>query len=611
MCPWAWPPPEETLPLDFQTWYTVAVLAVVIGSLMSNKVGMDVAILGGLVLLMLGGVVVVKGAPARFVATPTLMLAGLFIVAKGIERTGGIRRFARGALGHPQTIAGALFRMMVPVAVLSGIMNNTPIVAICIPIVRDWARRLRISPSHLFMPLSFAAILGGKLTLIGTAANIIIMEEWVDWTTKHTLNTPSPLMQFLGLAAIGLPCLIVGMVFIIIAAPKLIPARKPAVEERVDARNYQVEFVIKKGSPVIGKSIESAGLRRLPGLFLSGLERGGVPLPAVDPDLVLLEGDRLAFVGLLESVLDLRSIRGLEPDDDQADKLQVTSATRTLAEAVVSANSPLVGKSVRQSDFRKKYNAVILAVHRQGQQINAKIGDIVLKTGDTLLLETHLNFRFDWRGSDHFFLVSDVPDAMPVRHKLAPVALTIMAVLIALLIWAPVDRVTAVWACALAMVLTRCTTGTEAREGLDWRVLLVIAGAIGIGNALVNTGLAGKAGAYVATLGADMGIVPMLLLIFLFGAVLSQFITNYAAAALLFPICMTTATTLGIDSTPIIFVLMMGVGCSFISPIGYQTNVMVYGPGGYRFLDYARLGIPLTILLAIVSAVLAPMVYGL
>jgi di/tricarboxylate transporter len=572
--------------------------------------GMDVAILGGLVMLMLGGVVSVADATAGFASPAVLMLAGLFVVAKGVERTGAIRRFARGALGHPESVGGALFRMMVPVSVLSGIMNNTPIVAICIPIVRDWARRLKISPSYLFMPLSFAAILGGKLTLIGTAANIIVMEEWVDWTIDHGLNTPSPLMQFLGLAAIGLPCLIAGILFIVIAAPTLIPARKEAVEEHVDARQYQVEFIIKKGSPVIGKSIESAGLRRLPGLFLSAIERGGVPLPAVDPDLTLMEDDRLAFVGLLESVLDLRSIRGLEPDDDQADKLEVTSSTRALAEAVVSANSPLVGKSVRQSNFRKRYNAVILAVHRQGQQINAKIGDIVLKTGDTLLLETHLNFRSDWRSSDHFFLVSDVPDAMPVRHNRAPIALTIMVVLIALLIWAPVDRVTAVWSCALAMVLTRCATGTEAREGLEWRVLLVIAGAIGIGNALVNTGLAAEAGGYVATLGADWGLVPMLFLIFLIGAALSQFITNYAAAALLFPICMTSASAMGIDSTPVIFVLMMGVGCSFISPIGYQTNLMVYGPGGYRFLDYARLGIPLTILLAIVSAVLAPMVYG-
>jgi len=573
--------------------------------------GMDVAILGGLIMLMLGGVVDLVDATAGFSSPAVLMLAGLFVVAKGVERTGAIRQFARRTLGHPRSVAGAQLRMMVPVSLLSGVMNNTPIVAICIPIVREWSRRLKISPSHLFMPLSFAAILGGKLTLIGTASNIIVMEEWVSWSEASGLAGPSPLMQFLGVAAIGLPCLIVGIAFILIAAPKLLPIRKPNTQEQPNAREYQVNFVVKKGSSVIGQTIENAGLRNLPGLFLSGVERGNIQLPAVDPSFMLNEDDRLVFVGLLDSVLDLRQIRGLEPDDTQTKKLDVTDTTRTLAEAVVSTNSDIVGKTVRQSQFRARYNAVILAVHRQGQQIAAKIGDITLKPGDTLLLETHVNFRSMWRRSDEFFLISDVPGGDPTRNQRAPIALLIVAVLIAMLIWAPIDRVTVVWGCALAMVVTRCATGTEAREGLDWRVLLVIAGAIGIGKALVNTGLAADAGGGLAMIGGELGVPAMLFVVFMASAILSQFITNYAAAALLFPVGMTIAATMGIDATAIVFVLMLGVGCSFISPIGYQTNLMVYGPGGYRFLDYARLGVPLTILLGVVSAVLAPMVYGL
>jgi len=573
--------------------------------------GMDVAILGGLIMLMLGGVVDLVDATAGFSSPAVLMLAGLFVVAKGVERTGAIRQFARRTLGHPRSVAGAQLRMMVPVSLLSGVMNNTPIVAICIPIVREWSRRLKISPSHLFMPLSFAAILGGKLTLIGTASNIIVMEEWVSWSEASGLAGPSPLMQFLGVAAIGLPCLIVGIAFILIAAPKLLPIRKPNTQEQPNAREYQVNFVVKKGSSVIGQTIENAGLRNLPGLFLSGVERGNIQLPAVDPSFMLNEDDRLVFVGLLDSVLDLRQIRGLEPDDTQTKKLDVTDTTRTLAEAVVSTNSDIVGKTVRQSQFRARYNAVILAVHRQGQQIAAKIGDITLKPGDTLLLETHVNFRSTWRRSDEFFLISDVPGGDPTRNQRAPIALLIVAVLIAMLIWAPIDRVTVVWGCALAMVVTRCATGTEAREGLDWRVLLVIAGAIGIGKALVNTGLAADAGGGLAMIGGELGVPAMLFVVFMASAILSQFITNYAAAALLFPVGMTIAATMGIDATAIVFVLMLGVGCSFISPIGYQTNLMVYGPGGYRFLDYARLGVPLTILLGVVSAVLAPMVYGL
>ena len=330
----------------------------------------------------------------------------------------------------------------------------------------------------------------------------------------------------------------------------------------------------------------------------------------MEPITVLEEGDRLSFVGLLESVLDLRRIKGLEPDDAQSDKLDISRSHRTLVEAAVSANSPLVGKSIRQARFRTHYDGVILAVHRQGQQIEAKIGDSVMKPGDTLLIETSLSFRQTWKESTEFFLVTNVPDSIPVRHNLAPVALSILGVLVLLLVFAPIDRVAAVWGCALAMVLTRCVTGTEARDGLQLKVLLVIAGAIGIGNALQSTGLSDIAGSFIAQFGSDVGIVPMLLVIFLAGAVLSQFITTYAAAALLFPVSMTIAETLQHSTAPIVFVLMLGVGCSFISPIGYQTNLMVYGPGGYRFLDYARLGIPLTILIGLLCAFLAPLVYG-
>jgi di/tricarboxylate transporter len=605
--------------LDFAAWYTIAVLIAVIGSLISNRMGMDVAILGGLVMLMLGGVVDIAQATEGFASSAVLMLAGLFVIATGLERTGAVSHFARRLLGRPTTIAAAQLRLMMPVALLSGFMNNTPIVAICLPIVRDWSRRMRISASHLYMPLSFAAILGGKLTLIGTASNIILMEDYVEWfgseeatwATTLGFEAPDSIMQFFGVAAIGLPCLIAGLAFIVLAAPLLLPIRKGVSEDDgLDARNYQVGFVVKSGSSVIGQSIEQAGLRQLPGLFLSGVQRGGVPLPAVDPNLELAEGDRLSFVGLLESVIDLRGIRGLEPDDDQAQKLEFPRTTRILVEAVVSANSPLVGRSVRQAKFRTRYKAAILAVHRQGARIAAKIGDIVLKPGDTLLLETHQDFRNVWQRSDEFFLVSSVPDSVPLRHDLAPIALGILGILVALLAFSPIDRVAAVWGCALAMVVTRCATGTEARDGIHWQVLLVIAGAIGIGNALVSTGLAGVVGGEIASLGADWGLPAMLVVVFLVGSIASQFITNYAAAALLFPIGMTVASSMQIDPAPIVFVLMLGVGGSFISPIGYQTNLMVYGPGGYRFLDYARLGGPLTVLLAVICAFVAPLVYG-
>ena len=580
---------------------------------------MDVAMLGGLVLLMLGGVVDIDHAVQGFASTAVLMLGGLFIIAGGLERTGAFQMFAQRLLGHPKTLATAQWRLMVPVSLLSGFMNNTPIVAICLPIVRDWSRRLGLSPSHLFMPLSFAAILGGKLTLIGTATNILVMEDFIEWwqgdqsiwARDAGFTAPSSLMEFLGVAAIGLPCLIVGLIFISVFSSRVLPVRKKAQDnEQLDARQYQVEFSVEDDSPLVGRSIEAAGLRSLPNLFVSGIERGDLLLPAVDPDTVLKSGDRLFFVGAIESVIDLRKIKGLEPHDHQADKIEGTRSNRAVVEAVVSANSPLVRKSVRESRFRTRYNAVILAVHRQGEQIAVKVGDIVLRTGDTLLLETSRDTWQNWTRSDEFLLVSDVPDADPVRHDLAPVALLILASLVAMLIFEPVNRVVAVWACALAMVVTRCIAGSEARRSINWQVLLVIGAALGMGAAVEETGLASMAGNTLAALGSETSLFVVLLVLFLVSSIGSQFVTAYAAAALLLPVAMGLAASLGADPTIFTFVLMIGVGCSFITPIGYQTNLMVYGPGGYRFLDFMRLGAPLTIVLAVLCAWLAPVIYG-
>lgn len=604
--------------MSWEFWYTATVLAIVSVALISNRMGMDVAMLGGLVLLMLAGVLDVTSAVKGFASTAVLMLGGLFIVASGIERTGALSTVARRVLGRPRSVGEAQVRLMAPVSVLSGVMSNTAVVAVCIPIVRRWARRLGVSPSHLLLPLSFAAILGGKLTLIGTATNIIVMEDFVtwwqampSWATGLGAVPPSPVLEFFGVALIGLPCLVVGILLIVLLSSRLLPARVgPTATDVLDARKYQVELVVQEDSPIVGHSIERAGLRNLPGLFLGGVERAGVPLPTVAPDTVLEAGDRLAFVGLLESVLDLRQIRGLVPADQQAEKLDVTPTRRTLVEAVVSANSPLVSKTVRGARFRSRYSAVILAVHRQGQQVNRKIGDIVLKTGDTLLLETHKGFRSTWHCSDEFFLISDVPEGTPVRHARAPIALAILAALVVLLVFAPIDRVVAVWACALAMVLSRCTTGTEARTNINWQVLLVIGAALGMAEAVRATGIADLLGSALATVGGGAGVAGALFILFLAATVASQFVTAYASAALLFPVTIEMAQSMQVAPAAFVFVLMVASGYSFLTPIGYQTNLMVYGPGGYRFLDFARIGVPLTLVLAVTCALLAPMIYG-
>ncbi len=623
--------------LSLEAWFTVGTIALIIAALVTNRIGADVAMVGGLTLLLVGdfvlgqlldlGTILQIGPAIRGFAHPAvLMIAALFVVAAGLQETGGMEMIAQRVLGRPKTITGAQLRLMAPVAFMSAFMNNTPIVAMYLPIISDWARKLQISPSKLFMPLSFAAILGGKITYIGTASNITVMLLYLQylrsnppWLGALGVTEPSPQTQFWGIACLGIPTTVAGIALILLLSRWLLPTRKPADIAMPEARKYQVEMIVRPESPIVGKTIEEAGLRHLTGLYVTQIERRGNVLPAVGPDERLQSGDRLGFVGVLESVVDLRKIRGLEPATDQVEKVAADRQQRTLVEAVVSRNSPLVGQTVRTSQFRTVYNAAIIAVYRDGQHINTKIGDITLQPGDTLLLDTHAGFVKAYRNSGDFYLVSRVEGTRPIRHERSWVALVILGALVFLLTATRTPPVTAALFCAMAMVVTRCVTGTVARSSINWQVLIVIGAALGLGEALTATGAASSISTYIMAACKGVGVSEnphaMLFVIFMLTAISCQLITNNGAAVLMFPIAMATARGLGaggaigVNPEPFVFCLMVAAGSSFMSPVAYQTNLMVYGPGGYRFLDYARLGAPLTLLLAIICTLVAPMFF--
>jgi di/tricarboxylate transporter len=606
--------------MGLEAWFTLAVIAMVIAALVSNKMGMDLALLGGLILLMAAGVVDVEAATSGFASQAVLMIAGLYIVAAGMRETGAVEIIANRLLGRPTSTTEAQLRLMAPVALMSGFMNNTPIVAMCVPLVRDWARKLQISPSRLYMPLSFSAILGGRLTMIGTASNLVVIglfQQYISkdhaWLDAVGFEAPAEWVQFFGVGAIGLPCVVLGIGFIMLASPWLLPDRKPIDTVSLDAKTYQTEMVVGHESPIVGQTIEAAGLRHLPGLFLTSIERSSRQLHAVGPDEILEGGDRLAFAGILDSVKDLRKIRGLTAAADQTEKLHGSAGSRTLVETVVSANSPLVGRSVRESKFRTRYNAAIIAVHRQGERLQQKIGDINLRVGDTLLLDTHVGFLEVHRDSQDFFLVSQVDESRPIRHERSFVAIGLLLLLVALLVGGEslgIAPLVAVWVCAILMVLTRCLTGTVARTSINWQVLISIGAAIGLGAAMQQSGAADAlVGGIIGDQHADvMHPIVMLVLLFVLTNALAQLITPYAASVLMFPIAMLAAEQLGVNPLAYVFTLMVA-GCNFSTPIGYQTNLMVYAPGGYRFLDYTRLGLPLTALVLLICTIVAPLVF--
>jgi di/tricarboxylate transporter len=343
-------------------------------------------------------------------------------------------------------------------------------------------------------------------------------------------------------------------------------------------------------------------------LYLAEIERNGQILPAVGPQERLFTGDRLVFVGIIESVVDLRKMRGITPATNQMFKLDSPRTQRSLIEAVVSDRCPLIGKSIREGRFRTHYNAAVIAAARSGKRINAKIGDVVLRSGDTLLLEAHASFAEEQRNSADFFLVSRIENSSPPRHERAWVALLILLAMVVVVTVEWLDMLTAAMIAGGLMILTRCCTGPEARRSVDWSVLIVIGAALGLGQALETSGAANTiAQNLIGFAGGNPWIV--LLVVCFVTTLFTEMITNNAAAVLVFPIALSSAQSLGVNFMPFIMAIMVGASASFSTPIGYQTNLMVYGPGGYRFTDYLRIGIPLNLLIMAISVTLTPLIW--
>ncbi len=588
--------------MGWEAWVSLAVIVLNVALLISTRIGADIVLVSGVTVLMLLGILSPSEALSGLANEGMVTVGVLYVVVAGIRETGGVNWLGQRLFGRPKSLPGAQVRMMAPIAALSAVLNNTPLVAMMIPAVSDWARRNRFAASKLMIPLSYAAILGGTCSLIGTSTNLVVNGLLLEQTSIR--------FGLFDIAWVGVPCALVGIGFVVMFARWLLPDRSSVISQQGDPREYTLEMLVETGGPLVGKSIEEAGLRSLQQLYLAEIERGDRVIPAVGPQEVLQGGDRLAFVGVIESVVDLNKIRGLIPAPDQVAKLTTPRSQRALIEAVVSSSSPLVGKSVRAGGFRTVYNAVIIAVARNGERLNQKIGDIVLQVGDTLLLEASPGFAKTHRNSRDFFLVSQVANSTPPRHERSVIAFAILVGMIALVTFGLLSMLQASLLAAGLMLLTRCISGAAARRSVDWQVLIVIAASFGLGKALEVTGAAEViAGSLVTAAGGNAYL--SLIIIYLVTMTFTELITNNGAAVLMFPIALATATSLDANFATFAICIMMAASASFATPIGYQTNLMVYGPGGYRFTDYFRIGIPMNLVMALVTLLIAPLVWPL
>jgi di/tricarboxylate transporter len=588
--------------LSYDMVVMLAVLAALLYGLVKDKPA-DLLFVGAVVLVAALGVITPDEAFAGFANSAVLIVASLYVVAAGLRETGVMDYVGERFLGHVETEGKALLYMAVVLIPSAMVLNNTPKVALLVPVLIAWCRKRRISPSRLLMPLSFLSILGGTCSLIGTSTNLVVQGLLI----KSHLRP----MGFLELGAVGLPCALLGATYLLTLGRNLLPNRKELIEQLGETRReYLVEMLVQPTCRLVGKRIAEGGLRHLPGLFLIEIDRNGVAIGPVGPDEVLQANDRLVFTGVVSTIVDLEKIPGLVPAADAHYEVAPASKWgRQLCEAVISPTSPLAGQAVRDADFRSLYDAAIVAVHRNGARLTNKVGDIRLHAGDTLLLQVGSNFSRAFRNNPDFYLVSDVEDSRPVRYNRAWPAALIFLVMIAAFISGMIDIMLAAFLAAGAMVTARCISPTDARKSVDLPVVIAIAASFGVGKALEQSGVARLFAEALVQATQPWGPRATLAAIYLGTMVLNELISNNAAAALAFPFCLESARLLDVSERPFVMAVTLAASYAFASPIGYQTHMMVFGPGGYRFTDFMRVGIPLNLLMGATAVILVPMIW--
>mmetsp|Transcript_5608 Transcript_5608/g.7844 ORF Transcript_5608/g.7844 Transcript_5608/m.7844 type:complete len:698 (+) Transcript_5608:187-2280(+) len=579
--------------LEWQGWFVLVLIMFVVAVLVKDAIEPGIVFIFASTILLTLKIIEVPQALSGFSNEGVATVAVLFIVAKGIQMTGALDVTLKRLLASPKSIPEAQVRLMVPIAIVSAFLNNTPIVAMMIPVVEAWSTRIQISPSKLMIPLSFATILGGTCTLIGTSTNLVV----IGLAQEKEPNFNVGLFE---LGQIGAPVAVFGLVYILVFSKWLLPERvAPQAQFKKNPREYSIAASVAPRSAIVGKTIEEAGLRGLSGLFLVEIQRGNDLISAPASDTKLEGGDVLVFAGMVTSVKDLWTISGIEPVTNQVEK--INAPDRRLFEAVIANHSSLNGVTVRDSKFRSTYDAAIIAVHRYGERVRNKIGDIVLKAGDCLLIEADATFLKKFGEDENFALVSVVADYIPpVQDIKKTVLVLILAGLMILMSTLEyIELITAALLVSFIYVTWGCLSMRQAMKAMKFNVILTIAAAFGVGKALENTGVADAIAGTVMDIFQPIGDVGLLFGVYLSTMLLTALTSNSATVIIMYPITYNFYTSGLFSHKTVVFILMMAASADFSTPIGYQTNLMVSGPGGYHFTDYTKFGLPLQLVCCI------------
>lgn len=591
--------------LTWEMGFVLAVVVLMMIALVREVARPDFILFTTLTVFLLTGVINPKQALQGFSNEGMLTIALLFIIAGAIQKSGIFDRIIAAVLGARSKPQTALFKMMMPISGISAFLNNTPIVVTFTPFVRKWCQDHHIPPSKFLIPLSYATIVGGMITLMGTSTNLVV----------HGLMLQNGMDGFsiFQLAIVGVPVAILGLLYLGTIGYRLLPSHRGLTSTVGEhTREYLAEMVVEAKYPHIGKTIEQAGLRNLKGLFLFEIIRKDERISPVQPTTTMKAGDRLVFTGDVSTIADLQNTKGLRlvPGADVSLDLLKNGNTE-LVEVVISHQSTLLSKKIKDTKFRGKYDAAVIAVHRNSERVKGKIGDIVLEPGDTLLLLAGGDFQQRKNLFNDFYVVTPIGNPFLTKEDTRKGWLTIatLAVMILLVTFHVLSMFKAMAVVVVVLLLTRVITAEEAKKSIQFDVLLLVASAFGIGAAITESGLAKWIATGLVHAAQPFGIIAVLFFVYLLTNVFTEMITNSAAAVMMFPIAMGAAQQVGVNPMAFAVIIAIAASASFVTPIGYQTNLIVMGPGGYKFTDYAKVGIPLSLIVMVVTITVVNLVW--
>lgn len=559
---------------------------------------------------------VVLGLVLLQIITPQQMLMGfsnesiasvvlLVILSSALSKNFQIESFIDrlyhlGKRDTPLSYRSFLLRMMVQVAAFSSIVNNTPVVALMTPYVFNWGRKYNVSPSRLLIPLSYATIMGGMITLVGTSTTLVLN----GFMTSNGVGT----IPGLSLLIIGGMVCITGILFIALLGYRLLPNHRDILNTfKENQREYLVETTLQRSSPMIGKTISQAGLRNLRGMYLVEIIRAKQIISPVEPKEKLQRSDVLIFAGATEFIFDLTSNgRGLVlPQYDDTKK----QGSVKVIEAVVGANSNLIGYTAKEIDFRKRYDAAIVAIHRNGERLSGKIGEIKLRQGDLLLLYAGRDFRSRVDLYRDIFIVSQVKEFLQPKRKKTLLFMVTVSAAIGALLAGFLSLFTALLIIFVAMVGLRMISLADVKRDVDINMVGILVFSLALGQAMITTGSGELLAQQIINLTYSLGPTAVLASLLIITAILTSFITNVGAVSIMFPLAYAISNTLQTDGMPFYLGIAYAASAAFLTPIGYQTNLIVYGPGGYSFRDFFRIGLPVTAIYLITVLIMIKLLY--